>query len=331
MRLAGLIAIFALITLQARAADAPACTLDRLTSLDLSPLGPLNSVQAQLNGRNMFLVVDTGGAISMLKASSAAQLGLPVRRSTSVKLLDVYGNKIDQYIVVDELGLGPLKGKKISFMIMPNAMASPFMDGLLGPDLLSGFDVEFDFAKKQLNLYSPKHCPGQVVYWTTDPYAAIPLRLDQAHHILTHLELDGHKVETYIDTGASESFIPINVARRLFNWKTDPPELQVRTARINNTETRLYSYPFKTLSLEGVTVFNPQIKIGEEILKGQSRLVLGMNILKQLHIYIAYKEQKLYATARDATLPAGMSFAPNMGFTTPETPQWPEPSKPWAR
>ena len=155
-----------------------------------------------------------------------------------------------------------------------------------------------------------------------------PWRLDDIHHIFINLELDGQKVESYIDTGATDSFISLKLARRLFKWRTDPPELLAHTERVNNTVTTTYTYPFKSLSFEGVSVSNPEITIGDELMKGEARLVVGMNILSKLHLYIDYKEKKLYATARDAKPPPGLSFAPNMSFATPETPQWPAPLKP---
>lgn len=327
MKFLKLIVLVAMLALPARADDAT-CSIVQLASLDLLPIGPLNSVQAELNGHTMNLVVDTGGAISMLKASAAARLNVPIKYSQSVTLRDVYGNPMNAYVVVSDVNLGRLKGTDLNFMIMPDGMASRFMDGLLAPDILSAFDIEFDFAKRKLNFFSPKHCAGQVVYWTNEPYAAIPARLDSTRHIFITLELDGQKIESYVDTGASDSFMPIKLARRLYKWRKDPPELISRTDTVNNTRITTYFYPFKSLSFEGVSVSNPQIIIGDEIMKGEGNLVLGMNILSRLHLYIDYKERKLYATARDAQLPAGMSFAPSLSFVAPQAPKWPEPLQP---
>ncbi|HVV64152.1 MAG TPA: hypothetical protein VHC42_01690 [Rhizomicrobium sp.] len=76
---------------------------------------------------------------------------------------------------------------------------------------------------------------------------------------------------------------------------------------------------FKSLALEGVTIANPAVEIVVDLGKAKvpdpsfapqigSRLpetehrpgfgdmVLGMDILRRLHIYIAYGERKLYVT-----------------------------------
>jgi tetratricopeptide (TPR) repeat protein len=63
---------------------------------------------------------------------------------------------------------------------------------------------------------------------------------------------------------------------------------------------------FKTLDLEGASVSTPEIRLvpnaesqimGES---GQPKLILGMNILRQLHLYISFKEHLIYATAATA-------------------------------
>jgi len=56
-------------------------------------------------------------------------------------------------------------------------------------------------------------------------------------------------------------------------------------------------------SLGGVSVENPDLLLyprGAMALPGDPELILGMGILRQLHMYIAYKERKLYVTAASA-------------------------------
>ncbi|HXL98647.1 MAG TPA: hypothetical protein VN932_01870 [Rhizomicrobium sp.] len=86
-----------------------------------------------------------------------------------------------------------------------------------------------------------------------------------------------------------------------------------------------YQYRFKRLALSGIAVKNPLIDlvpdaIGEasqrdlddEKLQGYQgkeaihtpNLMVGLDVLRHLHLYIAYKEGKIYATAADAAPPA---------------------------
>src|SRR5207248_2555444 len=78
---------------------------------------------------------------------------------------------------------------------------------------------------------------------------------------------------------------------------------------------KIYRKQFKTLSFEGVTVSNPVMDLmPDEITRivgnapltgslirqsdrGLPDAILGMNVLSKAHIYIAYRERKLYIMA----------------------------------
>ena len=62
-------------------------------------------------------------------------------------------------------------------------------------------------------------------------------------------------------------------------------------------------YPFKALSFGEVTVTNPAIFLvpdEESALmghqSGDQNMIIGMGVLRRLHLYISYKEKKIYVT-----------------------------------
>jgi hypothetical protein len=68
-------------------------------------------------------------------------------------------------------------------------------------------------------------------------------------------------------------------------------------------EAVAYAYPFKTLTMGGVTVTNPQIMLTEGrnfLSSNDATILLGMDMLPRLHLYIAYREQRLYVTDAQA-------------------------------
>ena len=109
------------------------------------------------------------------------------------------------------------------------------------------------------------------------------------------MTLDGHRVQAMLDTGAAQTALSMDAAERIFGLKT-----------------RAASHRFKTLSFEGVTINNPEIALADNITRAPMSqmgklpstdmkrdapdLLLGMSTLKQLHVYIAYKEEMLYIT-----------------------------------
>jgi hypothetical protein len=61
---------------------------------------------------------------------------------------------------------------------------------------------------------------------------------------------------------------------------------------------QIFTYPFHSLDLGRVSVRNPHIAIASDnFVKGLgSDLVLGIEALRQMHLYIAYGEKRLYIT-----------------------------------
>ena len=79
-------------------------------------------------------------------------------------------------------------------------------------------------------------------------------------------------------------------------FKIDPATLSKNNGR----------YPFKLLTLQGVAVNNPDLVLvaddASKVMGGyrEPKLILGMGILRQLHVYIAYKERNIYVTTATA-------------------------------
>ncbi len=190
-------------------------------------------------------------------------------------------------------------------MLLPENRLPAETAGTIAPDLLQYFDIDFDFANEKFNIFSQKHCPGQVVYWADeDSYAVVPITLDPTAHIDMPVELDGHRIKATIDTGSSRSLFSWDNARRFFDIDEKSPGVKPLG------EHGSYQYAFKTLTMKGdgegvtITVQNPDIALVPDKTSGMAYsdpvLILGMGILRQLHLYVAYKEKKLYVTPASA-------------------------------
>jgi predicted aspartyl protease len=279
--------------------DAPSpqsCALQRYTSLPLrTETDGRVSAPLMLNDRTLQFVVDTGGLFGGLSANIASSMGLKSRPFPYGNQFVFYGRVAEtRYVTLDRFGLGDLSGTDFEIPLMPASMLEPDEDGLMGGSVLSEYDVEIDFLNEKMNLFSQDHCPNRVVYWTNSPYARVPLELDEAWHISVPVQIDGKTLKATIDTGAGESVMTLEHARDLFGWdEKSTPVAQ---------ENGYIRAPFKTLTFEGVQVTNPNIHLLPKayVSRGAPELLLGINILRQLHLYIAYKEKMLYLTPAEA-------------------------------
>lgn len=263
----------------------PPCALKLKASLDMVP-GTSGRVTVDVSaaGKPLRMLVDTGAYGSVVSESAATRLGLPIYHDSpsSRYLVMADGLHIDRFTKAPNFQIGSMMTPQAVFGVAPDGEFGSEFDGLLGADFLYFFDVDFDFANAKLNLISPDHCKGQVVYWTKSDYAVVPFWFDERRAVLVDVQLDGKSITAELDTGTTDTVISLDTAVDDFDVKRD--------AALKSD----YRHPFKQLSFGGVSIENPYIRITNS--KHIPRMLLGMGILRQLHLYIAYHEEKLYVT-----------------------------------
>lgn len=273
-------------------------------------------VPAVINNDPKLMLLDTGGVIRQISRATVEALKLR-EHDSPLKLFDVKGDISQTYAEIGEFALGPIKLENAQFQVMadPNfGKGSPPIAGLLSIDFFQYYDMDFDFAAGRLNLFSPDHCEGKVVYWPAENIAAVPITLDK-NHVTVPVTLDGQHPKAIIDTGASISTISMDVATRVFSLTPQSPDMKAMGQITNGENTTAYQHSFSNLSFEGVAVNNPRVTILPDVMNRKDRnntlqtgshissvddsvvlpeVIIGMDVLKKLHLYVAFKERKLY-------------------------------------
>jgi predicted aspartyl protease len=183
------------------------------------------------------------------------------------------------------------------FLIMPDHMAPAGIDGTLAPDILRAYDDDFDFANATFSLVSKDHCPGKVVYWTDTGYSEVPFYRDRVGHIQTEVEMDGARFRVIFDTGFSRSIMGLDEARNLFHIPADSPLLKPADAP---GFPGAFRYPFRRMTFGGVTLQNPDIILIPERDSRIEGAIIGISVLRQMHIYVAQDEGNMYVTPATA-------------------------------
>lgn len=271
-------------------AEAPAlsCVLQIRAMLDITTddTGRI-TVPVTINGVQKELMVDTGAAQSALTARATNDLNLKPRPAWPRPVMQGFGGRhLKNVVEIAELGLGQMKGRNFTFFVDDLDMETA---GVLGGDFLYYFDVDLDFSRAKLNLISPEHCPGEAVYWTNQPHGEIPFKIED-NLIVLKVQLDGQDVSAVLDTGAADTVMSLEKASGAFGL--DKAAL-----------AKSRHYPFKTLTFGDVGVNAPAIQLvpdDESAIMGHYgsslHMVVGMTVLRRLHLYISYKEKKIYVT-----------------------------------
>jgi len=308
------------------AAPAMAAECKPLEIVDSLPLTPLPSgrpsVVAVIAGSPKTMLIDTGGAISAITQRTVRDLNLSQIQNGRA-LRGANGAQTNILARLPSIAIGRLQQANALYYVLPennvaNTAAGEF-DGILGGEFLKQYDADFDLASRRLNLFSQDHCVGQVVYWGAPAVAVVPMQLDASNHIKLQMQLDGKRVDAILDTGASATFLNLTDAQRTFDVDVNAPDVEKVGEITGGYSASMYRRRFQTLAFGGVTIANPELILLPDLVTGSVRqaprtgslisengglpsVTLGMSILERLHVYVAYKERKLYIT--EAAAPA---------------------------
>jgi predicted aspartyl protease len=286
--------------------------LKQIMSVDLVAGPNRVLVPVSINGVPKLFLLDTGGDVSQINGDVAKELGLTLRDS-NMKMLDMYGHASEKMVRLDKFTIGRLNGTDIHMAVQPdpNFGKGTRYVGLFSPDLMGRYDVEIDFGTYKMNYFSPDHCPGHVVYWQHTALAVTPMTFHK-RHIRLPVIVDGKELRAEIDTGATNTVMRAEAAKRLFDIV---PETPGNVALNSQGMAAAYGRVFSTLDFEGVAVKNPHVIIVPDLIgkfdpnnsmrtdthtkrvddiEDRPDILIGMDVLKKLHLYIAFDENKLY-------------------------------------
>ncbi len=271
---------------------AASCQLNVLASLEMRtiPDGRV-TVPVQLDGHEYQLMPDTGGLNNTVAPWVAQQLGYRSRQAPAGAMLAMGARRIDKYVTIKAIGLGRAQGKDFDFYV--HDFDPSFYDGILAPQIMVNYDADFDFGHDKFNLMLPDHCPGKVVYWTGSPAAVVPMTIAPgSEHIRIPVMVDGKRINAILDTGADTSVVSVRSAKHFLEIDDSTPGA-VKTPVAGE---KTFTHAFKAMSFGSISVSNPRIEIVPDSDWQADEMVLGMGILRQLHMYVAYKERNLYLT-----------------------------------
>lgn len=294
-------AIAGLVMLLAGAAPASAkdsCHPTPAGSLDMT-VGSDVTVPITLGGQTYTVAISTGGP-SLLSQAVLDSLGIHVQRLTRLDFAIYGGKRIENFAVLRDIDLGGHKVGATAFLVAPEGTLPEGIQGTIAPDVLRAYEIEFDFAHARLNLFEPDYCDGNPVYWTQDAPAELSFPLDPFGYVRFPVSIDGKEVKLEMATGMTETVIDLETAEKLFGFDANDPRLaKLGAAAYGNA----YRFPFRTLSLGQVSIADPQIVLAERKdawLGPDFHGMIGLSLLRRLHLYVSYHRHKVFITAADA-------------------------------
>lgn len=279
-------------------------------------------VNAQIDGQPVKLLLELARTRSYLSASTTKKLGLVEQGGKAIdsSIREEDGEFVSRFVAVRHLNLGQLARSEQWAGVLSRVTD---IDGIIGNNWFEGYDVEIDPARSRINLFAQDHCAGAVVYWA-DSFFTINEYYDQPRQVPLYIDvtLDGKPIRATLDTGKSETTLSAATAQSAFDVTAVKDGAQPKPApSISGSTLMSFDHVFGALEIGPLRLPNKKVAITEfprfqEKFLGSSiavtddraelrRLMLGMDVLSRLHLFISYREQKIYFTLADERKTAG--------------------------
>ena len=277
------------------------CGAVRLGETTVATLRNAPIVTLFANDRPVTLLLDTGAETTVLTPAAAGRIGAQRPLVEFQRQLHSLAGSLE----TSEVELGsftvggvaiPWRRVRVAPVNVPAIFAGP-LDGVVGADTLSSFDVDLDLPHYRMILYQRQACPDAKPAWT-GPYTRITAGRSKGDHLFFPVQLDGRRIDAFVDTGAQVSVLSTRVALALGVSESalaqDRP-LTTRGAAAEQLSAHLHH--FSRLEIGGAIVRDPEVIVADVRLS-DADLVLGIDFLRSWRIWFSYGSQQIFLSRR---------------------------------
>jgi hypothetical protein len=284
-----------------------ACVVDNKATVALDVTGGTLTVPVEVNGVVATLILDTGAQRSLVTEAAVHRLGLARDQWVGTTMSGVGGIESRPNADPRSLTLGgvPLVRRTLSrdtsltVGIIPRThVGNRVIDGVLGRDFLSLFDLDLDVPGRRLTLYQEHDCAGRFLPWQS-PYEAVPVTLPAENALIVPVTLDRTPLRALLDTGATSSLVAAPGIFRLgiqpASFASDPAD---QVSGLGPHMVTMHRHTFRGLRVGGETTASPVIWIAPVHLTPIVDMLLGADWLATRRIWISFATRQLFVATR---------------------------------
>ena len=283
-----------------RAADG--CGTRLLGKIVVATLNRAPFVTLLANGHPVTLILDTGAERTVLTPAAAERIGAE-RPSVEFPrhLSGIDGGLASREVELRSFAAGSLLIPWHRVLVAPITMARVFptpLDGLLGADVLSDFDIDLDLPHHEMTFYDKQTCPTAAPDWR-GPYVSLETGFSRGERLFFPVRLDGHSLTALIDTGSQRTALSTEAAHALGLSETllahDRP---VTTQGIAAGPLPARVHRFGKLQVGTAVIANPDALVIDLIL-GEADMLLGIDFLLPRRLWLSYGARRLFLSGHE--------------------------------
>ena len=277
------------------------CGTVRLGEATVATLRNAPIITLSANGVPVTVVIDTGAEMTILTPAVAQRIGAQRPQIEFQRQLRGIGGTLPTTEVeLRSFTVGgvpiPWRRVRVAPVNVANVFSGP-LDGVLGADSLSSFDVDLDLPGHRMALYEKQTCPVARPAWT-EPYARIGAGRSRGDHLFFPVQLDGRRTDAFVDTGSQFTVLSTRAALALGVSAAVLARDRVATVHGAAAEQlAAHVHRFAQLEIGAETIRNPEI-IVTDVTLSDADLVLGIDFLRPRRIWFSYGSQQIFIMRR---------------------------------
>lgn len=273
-----------------------ACHLERVAELPMVARTPFAIIPARLDGHAVSMLLDTGDERLTVTRLAQRSLGLPEDQHHSTRVHGVGGTTTSNDAIIQRFEIGdvelPQSGASVVDMAeMPSV--EPPLAGIIGGQILSDYDVEFNFATRKVAFWQRSDCTDIAPAWQ-GAWSTARLARGTGNLMTLDVMIEGQAVRALLDTGARNTIIDYAAAGRLGITAAtlSAARLSVnRGADGNDVFTRrqvLHDVAIGNARADYLVAFVGPVKVPF------ADMLLGVDFLRNRDVWVAYAAQELF-------------------------------------
>jgi predicted aspartyl protease len=290
-----LFCVVALLALD-RAAVADDCRPQPRAELGVVLAGNIPLATVGINGAATTFLVDTGAERTILTAAAAKRLRIDSHYEYPRRMQSLHGavSSGDARLRTVELGGMRLDDFRIlvAQVTLPS-LAGRSIDGLLGADFLSDYEVDLDLPRNRLTLYQKPSCAMTAPPWAQG-FTRIAVNRSLHDRLFFPVSLDGRRLAALFDTGAQLTALDAESAAKLGIGAAvlaRDPVAKLRGVASEVVVSR--AHRFGRLEIGGESVRDPTIVVTRLGLQ-DADLMLGADFLRNRRIWLSYAWHQIF-------------------------------------
>jgi predicted aspartyl protease/tetratricopeptide (TPR) repeat protein len=272
------------------------CELGQLAQLAVTMKNGAPLIDARINGKDVKLILDSGAHWSTLTFATAQELQLDLSQMpVGIQIRGVGGAAKARLSRVKEFTLATAPLKNVDFVIV----SSGGQAGLLGQNILSALDVEYDLPNGFVRLFKAKDCKeASLAYWAKDRGSSMTrMYAEDGRRTYTTIPVvvNGQRLRAMVDTGASVSLLTRKAAMRAGVPSSGPDVTAANSIMgVGGRTEQSWIARIDSFKIADEEVRNPRIRVADVDMGFD--MLLGADFLISHRMYVSNEYEKVYFT-----------------------------------